>query len=508
MKLWGLNVGAFPQPALISQMQAANIQQLEVRTGYNGIHVLTNGQDLPYVKWDEPSVQTLQNILPKLPQVPNASTNASALPWLRTIGAGVLLDLPVAQGQTKLDIPRWNGEATVVPSTAVSPTLGPITIGSLAFDQNGQAVVEGIPAATLQKSLGMTLPTLDAGTMALLQSLGADKLLVQVHPNGVDPQLGDRPLPGVAWDKPRLDTLLADLPAFVSDTSLVNTLNQVVPMLNGAEVTLAVGLNGQPAAKTSISPISLDVSDKGDLSLSGIPLAPGAVPADALANLQKANVRQLAVSVQPTGITVAANGQTLPTVTWTTDTLPILEKVIGPMSGNPDLVSTMLPVALGLGPNVKVNLPAASGATTVTVPATVAAIQAVTSTADSPVITLTVSVDSNGNITKIGGFTADELKGLGVNLPAIPPDSLAALRTAGVKALTVDTTPGVLHLLLDGVDAVDIAYDQPSMLTTLDIATPFLGDSPVADPALNKLLRTTIIPLILTSKVNVAINME
>src|SRR4051812_49071868 len=123
MKLWGLNVGAFPQPALIPQLQAANIQQLEVRTGYNGIHVATNGQDLPFVKWDQPSVETLQQVLPKLPQVPNASTIASALPWLRTIGAGVLLDLPVAQGQTKLDIPRWNGEATIAPSSPVSPTI-------------------------------------------------------------------------------------------------------------------------------------------------------------------------------------------------------------------------------------------------------------------------------------------------------------------------------------------------------------------------------------------------
>jgi len=297
MRLWGLNVGNLNQPALIQQLQAANIQQLEVRTGYNGIHVSTNGQDLPYVKWDEPSVKKLQDILPKLPQVPNANTIASALPWLRTIGLGVALDLPVAEGQTKLDIPRWNGESTISASTPTSPTIGPLTIGSLVFDPQGQAIVEGVPAATLEKALGTTLPSLDAGTMGILQSLGADSLQVHVQPNGIDPSLNADPIPGVAWDQQRLDALLAALPAFVSDPALVSTLNQVVPLLNGADVNVAVGLNGQPAAKTALTPLELNVSDKGDVSLLGIPVAPGAVPADAMANLQAANVQQLAVSV-------------------------------------------------------------------------------------------------------------------------------------------------------------------------------------------------------------------
>ncbi len=33
MSVWGLNVGPFPQTALIQQLQAANIQQLKVRIG-------------------------------------------------------------------------------------------------------------------------------------------------------------------------------------------------------------------------------------------------------------------------------------------------------------------------------------------------------------------------------------------------------------------------------------------------------------------------------------------
>jgi hypothetical protein len=510
MRVWGLNVGYFPQPALIQQLQQANIQQLEVRIGYNGIHVYANGEDLPYVKWDEASVETLQDILPRVPGVPNADTIAGALPWLRTIGLGVLLDLPLAQGQSELDIPRWSGETAITADAAAEPTLGPITIGSLAFDQQGQAIIEGVPASTLEQALGMALPlSLDANTLAILQGLGAEAVQVKVHGNGIDLALNDRPLPSIAWDQPRLNTLLTNVPAFVADPALVSTLNQVVPLLNGADVTVAVSFTGEQAADTVLAPIELNVNENGDISLLGIPVAPGALPADALANLQKANVQQLALSVQPTGIYAAANGQTLPTVTWTEESLPLLAEVIGPMAGGTDLINTLLPVALGLGPNVKVNLPLAAGATAVEVPAEVDfAIQPVEAAPDAPIINVDLAIDAAGNLLALGGFTAAEFAELGITLPAIPADSLAALRTAGVGQLELDTEPGILNVLFDGSNALALNYDEPSMMTTLDIAAPFLGDSIINDPAINQLLREQIMPLVLTSNADVTIDLE
>lgn len=510
MRVWGLNVGYFPQPALIQQLQAANIQQLEVRIGYNGIHVFTNGEGLPYVKWDEASVQTLQEILPKLPQVPNGSTIASALPWLRTIGLGVKLDLPLAEGQSALDIPRWSGETSITADAAAEPTLGPITIGSLAFDEQGQAIIEGVPAATLEQALGMALPlSIDANTLALLQGLGAEAVQVKVHGNGIDLSLNDSPLPGIAWDQPRLNTLLAHVPALVADPALVDTLNQVVPLLNGADVTVAVSFTGEQAVDTTLSPIELNVSEKGDLSLAGIPLAPGVVPADALANLQTANVQQLALSVQPTGISIAANGQTLPTITWTEESLQVLTEVFGPMAGGTDLLNTVLPVALGLGPNVKVNIPPAAGAAAVEIPDEVTfTIQPVEAAEGSPILNLPLAIDAAGNLLQVGGFTAAEFAELGITLPAIPADSLAALRVAGVQQVVLDTEPGLLTLRLDGSDALAINFDEPSIMTTLDIATPFLGDSPITEPAVNQLLREQIIPMVLVSNADVAIDLQ
>ena len=510
MRVWGLNVGYFPQPALIQQLQSANIQQLEVRIGYNGIHVYANGQDLPYVKWDEASVNTLQDVLPQLPNVPNADTIAAALPWLRTIGLGVLLDIPLAQGQSELDVPRWNGETAITPDAAAEPTLGPITIGSLAFDQQGQAIIEGVPVSTLEQALGMSLPlALDANTLGILQGLGAQGVQVRVHGNGIDLALNDRPLPGLAWDQPRLNTLVTNVPAFVADPALVDTLNTVVPLLNGADLTVAVSFTGEQATETVLAPIELTVNESGDLIFAGIPLAPGAFPPDALANLQAAGVQHLALSLQSTGLYMAANGQTLPTVTWSEESLPILAQVLGPMVGGEGVINTVLPVALGLGPNVQLNLPAAGGAAAVEVPDDVEfTILPVEAAEDAPIMNLTLAVDGAGNLVQLGGFTAAQFAELGINLPPVPAESLAALRQGGIQQVTLDTNPGILNLLLDGTNALALNYDEASIMTTFDIAQPFLGDSLVADPTINQLLREQIIPLVLVSNVDVAIDLE
>ena len=510
MRVWGLNVGFFPQPAMIQQMQGANIQQLEVRIGYNGIHAYANGQDLPYVDWDETSVETLQSILPQLQTVPNADTIASALPWLRTIGLGVMLDFPLADGQAELDIPRWTGETTITPSTPAEPTVGPITIGSLTFDDTGAAIIEGVPVATLEEALGTPIPlALDANTLALLQSLGAENFEIYIFSNGIDISLNGQPLPGIAWDEASLNSLLAFAPAFVSDPAMVDTLNQAVPLLAGADVRVNVSFTGEQAVDTTLSPIRLTANENGDLLLSGIPLAPGAIPADAMANLQAANVQQLNLSLQPTGIYIAANGQALPTITWTEESLPVLTSVIGPMAGGEDLLNAVLPVGLGLGPNVQLTLPAAEGAEAVEIPAEITyTITPVEAGENTPVINLTLGIDEAGNIVTLGGFTAEDFASLGVNLPAIPADSLAALRTAGVQQVALDTEPGVLNLVLDGTTALSINYDGPSVSTALDVAQPFLADSPVSDPSVNQALREILIPVALTSNVDIAIDLE
>ncbi len=42
-KVFGIGLGAILPPAMLQQLQGANVQKLEVRIGYNGVHAYANG---------------------------------------------------------------------------------------------------------------------------------------------------------------------------------------------------------------------------------------------------------------------------------------------------------------------------------------------------------------------------------------------------------------------------------------------------------------------------------
>ena len=198
---FGLNLGPVLPPTLVPQLAAANVKKLEVRAGYNGIHVYANGVDLPYLSWDADAVSTLQNVVRTMPGIPNANLIADLLPWLRTIGVGVAVNLP-GGGDVG---PRWQGETAVTSETADAP-IGPFAIRSVALDDSGNLSVGSVPAS----ALGLNAPVLDAGTLGLLKSLGIEQLDIKTMPNGIELSLGDKKLPGIAYDSKSLSGGAAD----------------------------------------------------------------------------------------------------------------------------------------------------------------------------------------------------------------------------------------------------------------------------------------------------------
>ena len=512
-RVYGFNVGYILDPALIQQLQSADIQELEVRIGYNGIHVYTNGNQLPFITWDEASVNTLQEILPAL-NVANADTIASALPWLRTIGLGVLLDLPVAQGATELNIPKWRGETTVATESPEQLTLGPLTIGSLTFDPEGNAYIEGVPVSTLEQALGTAIPiTLDPNTLSMLQAIGASAINVELHPNGINLNLGEgKPLPGIAYDTRALENLMAVLPAFVADPALVDTLSNVVPMLTAAQVTLAISLTGEQAAETELAPIQVNITPEGNAEMLGLPVAEGVLDAAMIGNLQAAGVQRLSINLAPNGLFLAANDQLLPSVTWDEASLDTVVQIAGPLSGlGAEGLASILDIATGIGPNVAINFPTAEGAEVLELPA-----PAEMPTEFAPVepdpqgvtLRVTAGVDAQGNLTSLGGLSAEDFAILGVTLPPVPPELLGVLESAGASTVMLDTQPGALVVRVGDSEAMRVAYDTEALTAALNIAVPFAEGTPLTDPVVDTLLREQILPLLPTADVDITLTLQ
>jgi hypothetical protein len=422
------------------------------------------------------------------------------------------LNLPVAEGQSALDIPRWNGEESeITPATPEEYAIGPVTLGGLAFDDQGNASIQGVPASTLEQALGIPPIQLPPNVLALVQTLGVETFVVNVQPNGIDLTLNDQPLPGVAYDADTLARLQTYLPAFVQDPATLETLNQVIPLLPATQATVAVSFTGEQAAPTELPVVDLAIDGDGRLAVLNLPVgAQPVVPAEVLQNLQSANVQQLDVSLQPEGLFLAANGQPLPSVTWTEESLGTVAGLVGPMAGmDAEGITSLMGIATGLGPQLRISVPPAAGSEPISPTENVTfTVQPVEADPQAATLRINLTVDDQGNIVGLGGFSAEELAALGISLPALPADTVATLRSTGAQEVVLDTQPGMLTLRLDGADALNIAYDTASLNAALQVAMPFLGDSPLANPAVNQLVTQVLLPQLPTADVDVVVTFQ
>lgn len=504
VKLFGFAVFAL-DPAMLQQLRAANVQKLEVRIGYNGIHAYANGSDLPYLSWDEQSLGTLQELIRKAPGLQNANMIAQALPYLRQIGLGVTLYLPPSAGIAASDAAgwRWHGETSATTTEPpATPSIGPFQIGGVAFDDQGNLKIGQVPAS----ALGMSGPLLDANTLGMLKQFGLDKLQIKTDPNGIRLTMNDQPLPGITFDAKSLDQVKPLAGAFAPD--LAPMLDSLLPKLPGAQLDVAVSFTGEPAGGIALGAIPVVINADGTLSAFGLPLgANPMVPADVVQKLQQANVQTLNVEVGQDGLFLAANGQTLPTITWTPETMNTLAGIVAPLAGiSPDMINSGMSLIKETGAiKASVALAPAGGAA----PEAPAEINKTMTPPDmtgkqAPVLHLN-TLYQNGALQSVGGLGAGDMPGLPIALPANIGQILGGLNA---KQLQIATDPNKLSINLDGNTALTLNYDDASLKAVMGLAGPFLAGTPLADPALSGLIQEQILPLVPGADLDITVNMQ
>ncbi len=491
VRLFGLTL-SYVNPALVQQLQAADIKQLEVRVGYNGILIYDNGQPLPYVTWDAESVATLQDVIRNAPNIPNAGLIASALPWLRQIGLGASIDV----ANTATPDMRWNGEETTALAEPVEPTIGPFQLGGIAFDPQGNLNIGGLAAA----DLGVAGPRLPANTLALLTSFGIENVQVTTVPNGIQLSMNGQPLPGIAYDSQSLALVEPVVAAFAP--ALAPTLSSVLPMLQSTALDVAVSFSGEPIGEINLGEVPIAIGEDGSLMVFGVSAAANAVPADTLQKLQQAGVQQLNVEISEEGIFLATNGQTLPTITWTPESMQTLAGIIAPLAGiQPDMISNGLTLIQEMGAiKLAVTLPGVEAAPVGEINKTLAT----PDVSGQPIAVLHLNATySGGSIQTLGGL--DALPALPM---ALPPNIAQILDGLNVSELQVDTNPGQLNILLDGATALTLNYDDASLQSVLTLAGPFLGGTPLESPAMMAFVQAQILPLVPAADLDIKVALQ
>jgi len=490
---------ALLQPAQIEQLQAANVQQIEARIGYNGIHAYVDGQDLPYLAWDQDSTARLQEIVRSVPGLPSDELIAGLLPYLRTIGLGASISLPVA-GESE-DIPRWTGETSVAPAEAAGDAaMGSIDISSITFDAQGNGYVGSIPLSAL--GAGVSLPSAITG---LLSQIGIEAVNINTEPTGLVISVNGEPLPSLAYDGNSLDAAVTLVGALMPGSPMAETLADAAETLPELDLNVAVTFDGEPAGQLALEDLSIAVQPDGSLSAMGIDLPIGAVvPADLIGQLEAAGLSNLGISVTGSSVALSNNGQPFPAISWSPVGESLVKTLVPALAGvSEEQISSILDLLDQTAVDLNVALPGATGEA----PETAAFAPVDLGGVNAPVLRAALTVDAAGAVTQLGNIAAGDLASVGVPAIALPANLMQILQTTGADVLQLKTGNGHADVLLDGEVAIGLDYDVNALRQLLGTLKPFIGVALLDDPNLSKLIDEVIMPVAPGAQLDISIDL-
>lgn len=435
--------------AVVDPLQAAGTDTLEVRIGYNGIHIYLDGQDLPYIAWDEDSAAALATIIEA--QSPGIGAD-QLLDWARRVGLGVRIRM----SDTRTD--PWRGETSYTPMEAPADLVGPMDLSGLAFDGSGVLTVEGVDLG-----LGALIP---AHIGDILSGLGAETISLNFTPNTLDLALNGQALPSLAYDSDSLaaglelaTALLADDPATLS---LVESL---LPKLPALAISGTISFTGQAAGNLVLPErIVVPVNADGTLGdVMGLPL--GAIltdpvlPTDMVGKLTGAGITRLDVGLSGLNVAAAVDGSAIPEIALHDGAKALLASLAPLPDGTLELVET-LTTAQPL--NLVLSLPGDASDTTVSMLGG-ASLEAPATMAGPLVLPITISGNA---ITGIGG---PDPAALGLGDVTLPDSILGMLGDLGISSLTIVNSPNSLVIETNGASAVALAYDAATMNTLVGL---------------------------------------
>lgn len=499
VNLYGLPISGVALPAtLVQQLQAANVQELQMRVGAHGLEILANGQPLPMVNWDATSMANLQKLLAAL------GYGQLDLSGLRAIGSGVRLNVAPASGQPKLNIPRWSGPASFA-ATAPAEGAEPLNLDFVAIDPEGRITAAGLDLDALTPLLGGQALRVPPDLLNTLKSLGAKNIGLKTTPNSITVDLDGNPLPSLTFDQAALERMLALLGGMgLLPAEQLEMIQSQLGTLTSLNANIIVNLEGVPASAT-LPPLDVKVSESGSLNVLGIDVPGATLPAEILAQLADAGIQNVAIDARSDSLTLAVNGQTLPRITFSPEGLGVVSSLVSGLAGiPPELVTAGLNSLSGEGIKTTVALPGSTGEVALPTDPTFAPPDL--GDLSAPTIAAKIAVQ-DGQIASVGGLSAEQLAALGVTLPALPANIMDILTQSGADQVDIVTVPNEIQIKLNGNQVMGIQNDAASLAAVWNLASPFLGDA-LAEPGLQKLIEEQLLPVIPGADVNLSIMLE
>ena len=233
----------------VAMMTDANIQQVQLNESASGLDILVNGQAIPSLAWNADSLAATDELLAAY-DGDSMGPIAQLLPLVHNLGAGVILNFPLAQGAEP--VTAGSGESAAAAADAQKAFLAeagsPARINlPINYNADGTFTVGSLNADVLA-GLGLPLDslTLSQERIDRYVGMGMKTFTLATDTDGIHMSLNGNDLPYLSWGDGKLayGLELAAKAGLLGDSgdnaAMVDLIQQLLPMIQTAQVTVTM----------------------------------------------------------------------------------------------------------------------------------------------------------------------------------------------------------------------------------------------------------------------------
>lgn len=231
-------------PNLIQNLMALGLQNMELVYRDDGLYVFLNGQALPFISWDEESLDNTADLVGAVGGLDPSFTEAlkTILPFAQRLGVDLAVTFPPAPGAEVVPLRDTTEEisATTMPASE-EPSAVQLSV-EVGYDENGEPSVPGGPILSLL-GISTDMLRLPPATVAAMQNSGIEDLTISAQEDGIQLFVNGEPLPKLAWTEEGLDNIVQLVAyLYLGDQAggMTQLLATVLPVLSQVDVELVL----------------------------------------------------------------------------------------------------------------------------------------------------------------------------------------------------------------------------------------------------------------------------
>ncbi len=201
------------EPTLVRRLSDMDLQHVEAVYRDDGIYLFVNGEPLPFVRWDQESLDNTATVITTFGGLDPQFTEVlkMIIPFAQQVGVDMAVRFPVVQGRDLVAMRDMTQELVPVEAMAdKAPSALQLRI-EVFYNEEGKPFVPGA-SFILENLLGVDTSqlALPPETIDRMMQTGIQHIAIRTQEDGIQFYVNGEPLPQLAWSEDQLG-VVADL---------------------------------------------------------------------------------------------------------------------------------------------------------------------------------------------------------------------------------------------------------------------------------------------------------